>query len=161
MGYVGPLYDECLDEPLVLETADSLPDEGVHLVGPDSHSEVTRAIPASNALQLHGTAHARDLPSWLISFDALICQHLVTEFTLSLDSIKAYEYLAIQPPVVATPMSGIQNPSISGLLIETDRSAIAVELVTRRREALQRQLQDRDDRARQFAAAPTESSRRG
>jgi hypothetical protein len=158
VGYVG-LYDQCLDEPLVLKTADSLPDGGVHLVGPDSQSEVTRAIPASNAFQLLGSE--RDLPSWLISFDVLICRHLVTEFTLSLDAIKACEYLAIQPPLVATPTSGIQNPSISGLLIETDGFANAVELGTRQRDTLQRQVQDGDDQARQFAAALTEPSRRG
>jgi hypothetical protein len=73
----------------------------------------------------------------------------------------AYEYLAIQPPVVATPTSGIQNPSISGLLIETDAFANAVELGTQRRETFLRQEQDRDDRARQLAAALTEPSRRG
>jgi hypothetical protein len=70
-------------------------------------------------------------------------------------------YDAIHPPVVATPTSGIQNPSISGLLIEADGFASAVEMATRRRETFQRQVKDWDDRARQFAAVLTEPSRRG
>lgn len=42
------------------------------------------------------------------AFDVLICPHVVSAFTLSLDAIKAYEYAAAGRPVVATPTSGFQ-----------------------------------------------------
>ena len=39
----------------------------------------------------------------------LICPHLVDEFTLSLDAIKAHEYLATDRPVVATTVQRLRR----------------------------------------------------
>ena len=49
--------------------------------------------------------------------DVLISPHLVDEFTLSLDAIKSFEYLATERPIVATPSSGFQNMKAPGLMI--------------------------------------------
>jgi teichuronic acid biosynthesis glycosyltransferase TuaH len=161
VGYVGTLHDDRLDIPLVLKTADALSIGRVHLVGPDCLSQSARARLKSNPrICLHGSVDSRDVPSWLTAFDVLICPHVVTEFTLSLDAIKAYEYLATERPVVATPTSGFQNLAVRGLLIETDEFANAVKRAIVRRESFRRQMPDWDDRARQFAAALEEPSGR-
>jgi Glycosyl transferases group 1 len=47
-----------------------------------------------------------DVPAYLQHADLVIVPHRLTPFTRSLDPIKAYESLAIQTPVVATPVAG-------------------------------------------------------
>ena len=54
---------------------------------------------------------------WLVSADVLICPHRVDDFTLSLDAIKAHEYLATNKPIVATPSCGFQNATAEGLSV--------------------------------------------
>ena len=44
----------------------------------------------------------------MASADVLVCPHRVDSFTLSLDAIKSFEYVASGRPVVATPTSGFQ-----------------------------------------------------
>jgi hypothetical protein len=80
---------------------------------------------------------------------------VVSGFTLSLDAIKAYEYLATDRPVVATPTSGFQNQSAPGLYVETDGFAVAVRQAAEGHDRFQRDVSDWDDRARQFAAVVT------
>jgi hypothetical protein len=43
------------------------------------------------------------------AMDVLISPHLVNDFTLSLDAIKAHEYAASGRPVVATATSGFRS----------------------------------------------------
>jgi hypothetical protein len=102
---------------------------------------------------LHGKVRGQDVPSWLTAFDVLISSHVVTEFTRSLDAIKAYEYLATDLPVVATPTSGFQDLHAPGLFVEIDGFANAVKVAAGRYERFRREVPDWDDRARQFAAA--------
>ncbi len=162
VGYVGTLHDERLDVGLVLHTAEALGGGRVHLVGPDSLTEGSRRRLRSNPRTLlHGRVRAQDVPSWLTAFDVLISPHVVTEFTRSLDAIKAYEYLATDLPVVATPTSGFQDLVAPGLLLESDDFANAVKRAAGRHERFRRDVPDWDDRARQLAAALTEPDGRG
>src|SRR5206468_2383146 len=68
-----------------------------------------RARLEAAAVRISGAVPAGDVPAWLVSLDVLICPHVVSPFTLSLDGIKAHEYLASGKPVVATPTSGFQD----------------------------------------------------
>ncbi|MDT7537999.1 MAG: teichuronic acid biosynthesis glycosyltransferase TuaH [Actinomycetota bacterium] len=109
-GYIGTLHDERLDVPLVLAVGDDPQIGTVHLVGPDALTAASRErLRAHPKIRLHGPVPATDVPSWTVAMDLLLCPHLVTEFTLSLDALKAYEYLASGRPVVATPTSGFQQ----------------------------------------------------
>ncbi len=154
VGYVGTLHDERLDVAQVLKIAEALPIGRVHLVGPDCLSAFSRGQLLSNPkITLHGSVPASDVPSWLTAFDVLISPHVVSQFTLSLDAIKAYEYLATGRPVVATPTSGFQNLAAPGLFVKTVDFADAVRLAAEKRESFQREVPDWDDRAVQFAAA--------
>lgn len=119
VGYIGTLHDERLDINLVLRLAGDERIGALHLVGPDALSEKSRAALRNQPrIRLHGPVAAADVPSWTKSMDVLISPHLVSDFTLSLDAIKSYEYLASGRPVVATPTSGFQ-------LVDRSRVTIA------------------------------------
>ena len=110
LGYVGTLHAERLDLSLVADLAKS--DVGtVHLVGPSSLRPSETAALEAAGVRLHGPVPSAEVPSWMVSLDVLLSPHLVSDFTLSLDAIKSYEYLATGRPVVATPTSGFQRLS--------------------------------------------------
>jgi teichuronic acid biosynthesis glycosyltransferase TuaH len=162
IGYVGTLHDARLDVTLILQLADAMSSGRIHLVGPDSLSEASRRSLSSRPnITLHGKLPASEVPSWLVAFDVLICPHLVTPFTLSLDAIKAYEYLATSRPVVATPTSGFQEVEAPGLTVTGDHFVGAVRRATEQPGDFHRQVPDWDDRARQFAEALGEAGSHG
>lgn len=124
VGYVGTLHEERLDIELVLRVADQV--GRLHLVGPDALGvDARRRLEAHGRIVLHGPVAAADVPSWTKGFDALISPHLVTPFTLSLDAIKSYEYLASGRPVVATPTSGFQVMRSPGLQVASGAEFLA------------------------------------
>lgn len=122
VGYVGTLHDDRLDVPLVLALADALAGT-LHLVGPDHLTQKSRRRLAAAGVALHGPVSSSAVPGWTKAMDVLICPHVVTDFTLSLDAIKAYEYAASERPVVATPTSGFQGAAESGVRVLADRRA--------------------------------------
>jgi glycosyltransferase involved in cell wall biosynthesis len=126
--YVGTLHANRIDTALVA----ALTKTGtVHLVGPDHLEPDTRRLLVSAGVRLHGAVPFEQVPSWLVSADVLLCPHVVDDFTLSLDAIKAHEYLATGRPVVATPTSGFQSITAPGLVVvSADRFAGAVRAAT-------------------------------
>jgi teichuronic acid biosynthesis glycosyltransferase TuaH len=123
--YVGTVHAYRIDVALVAALATT---GTVHLVGPDHYLEPdTRRLLISGGVRLHGAVPAEQVPSWLVSADVLVCPHVVDDFTLSLDAIKAHEYLATDRPIVATPTSGFQSITAPGLaVVGSDRFAGAV-----------------------------------
>lgn len=114
--YVGTMHANRFDATLVAELA-AHRGMTVHLVGPDHLEGRTRQALISAGVRFHGPVPAENVPQWLVSADVLICPHLVDEFTLSLDAIKAHEYLATDRPVVATPSCGFQSIAADGLAV--------------------------------------------
>ncbi|MDT4942348.1 MAG: teichuronic acid biosynthesis glycosyltransferase TuaH [Pseudonocardiales bacterium] len=124
--YVGTVHGNRVDLDLVSELATS-GSVAFHLVGPDGLAESERDRLVARGVHLHGAVPSAQVPSWLLAADVLICPHLVNDFTLSLDAIKAHEYLATDRPVVATPSSGFQQLSADGLaVVEPGEFAAAV-----------------------------------
>jgi teichuronic acid biosynthesis glycosyltransferase TuaH len=161
VGYVGTLHDERLDVDLVVNTAAAMSRGRLHLVGPDSlTAESRRKLLCHDRISLHGSVPSSDVPSWLIGFDVLVSPHRVTPFTLSLDAIKAYEYLATPRPVVATPTSGFQELAVPGLVVTATGFVDAVIAASQQDESFRRDVPDWDDRAREFATALGQSVRR-
>lgn len=112
--YAGTLHSSRLDLGLVT----ALTQAGtVHLVGPDCLEADSRQRLLAAGVRLYGAIPAEQVPSWLASADVLLCPHTVDDFTLSLDAIKAYEYLSTDRPVVATPTSGFQSMRAPGLFV--------------------------------------------
>jgi teichuronic acid biosynthesis glycosyltransferase TuaH len=118
VGYVGTLHDERLDLELI-ESLVSRPEIGtVHLVGPNAMpTEATQRLTRNPKIILEGPVPPKEVPAWTVSFDVVISPHVVSPFTLSLDAIKSYEYLASGRPVVATPTSGFQYLSSARLVV--------------------------------------------
>jgi glycosyltransferase involved in cell wall biosynthesis len=112
--YIGTLHANRIDGALVA----ALTQAGtVHLVGPDRLEPATRRLLVSAGVRLHGAVAFEQVPSWLVSADVLLCPHVVDDFTVSLDAIKAHEYLATDRPIVATPASGFQSIRAPGLVV--------------------------------------------
>jgi glycosyltransferase involved in cell wall biosynthesis len=154
VGYVGTLHEDRLDIDLLLRIASS-PDVGsVHLVGPDATSVATRdRLAAVPSIHRHGSVPAADVPSWLVAMDTLVLPHVVTDFTLSLDAIKAYEYLAAERPIVATPTSGFQDLEAPGLaVVDAEVFVAAVGRSLAGEPRFRRSVPTWADRAREFAA---------
>lgn len=148
VGYVGTLHDERLDVDLVERLARSA--VTVHLVGPDLLTDSGR-LRAAGVL-MHGPVPSTDVPSWMSAMDVLVSPHRVTDFTLSLDAIKSYEYLATGRPVVATPTSGfqvLQSPALTVAGAETFVEAVLQAVGGRFAPDLSAGW---DVRAREFAA---------
>ena len=126
--YVGTLHANRID----LELVAALTTTGtVHLVGPDHLDPDARRTLVSAGARLYGAVPSARVPSWLVSADVLVCPHVVDDFTLSLDAIKAHEYLATDRPIVATPTSGFQSITAPGLaVVSPDRFADAVRAAT-------------------------------
>jgi teichuronic acid biosynthesis glycosyltransferase TuaH len=110
VGYVGTLHAERIDVELTARLAMHPAVGTVHLVGPNVLDAASMArLEAAGTVRVHGPVPSSDVPSWTCAFDVLVCPHVVTPFTMSLDAIKSYEYLASGRPVVATPTSGFQR----------------------------------------------------
>lgn len=152
-GYVGTLHAARLDVPLVLSLADATTGT-VHLVGPDALDDASRSgLTAHPRIVVHGPVSASAVPGWMRAMDVLLCPHLVNAFTLSLDAIKAYEYVAAARPVAATPTSGFQLLDTPGVKV-VDRSQFVSAALQHVGTAVpRRDVTGWDERARQFADA--------
>lgn len=126
VGYLGTLHGERLDLDLVVALARDPRVGTVFLVGPDHLTPAERArLDATPGVVRPGAVAASDVPGWAVAFDVLVCPHLVTDFTRSLDGIKAHEYLASGRPVVATATSGFQDLATAPGVQVVDRAAFA------------------------------------
>lgn len=118
VGYIGTIQPERLDIDLLVRLARTERIGTIHLVGPDALNAAARsALTAEPRIMMHGPVASIEVPSWTKSMDVLVSPHVVSPFTLSLDAIKSYEYLASGRPVVATPTSGFQVMSAPSLTV--------------------------------------------
>lgn len=126
--YVGSLHASRLDVDLLVDLASTLPNVSVALVGPDSleHAERSRLSLQSNVVLL-GSRPYDDVPAYLQHADVIVVPHLVNAFTDSLDPIKAYECLVVEPPTVATPIAGFRELSERLLVVPRERFVQTVE----------------------------------
>jgi teichuronic acid biosynthesis glycosyltransferase TuaH len=155
LGYVGSLHQERLDIELVLAVARAT-SGSIHLVGPDYLNAAARAaLSGAPNIRFEGRIPAVAVPGWLLAMDVLLVPHLVTPFTLSLDAIKAYEYMATDRPIVATPSSGFQSLEAPGVsVVDRDGFDAAVKLALEQIPTTSgRRVVGWDERARDFARA--------
>jgi len=92
---------------MVYYLANRFPNISFVFVGPLFISQQTRERTGNiNNVHLIGAVDYYDIPAYMNSADILIVPHVVSEFTMSLDPIKQYEYLAAAKPVITTAVSG-------------------------------------------------------
>jgi glycosyltransferase involved in cell wall biosynthesis len=108
--YLGTLHDARIDVELVAKLAESLPKLSIVFVGPNSLGAASQQLlEAFPNVSLLGQRPYRDAPAYLQHADIVIVPHRVSEFSDTLDPIKAYECLAIDTPTVATPVAGFRD----------------------------------------------------
>lgn len=130
--YLGTAHRDRLDVELVVRTAEvlrALPEGGrVLLVGPAPlpRRDLDRLERAGVALL--GPRPSDSVPAYLQHADVLLVPHVLSEFTASLDPIKAYEYRAARRPVIATPVPGfvdVADPLVRAVGTEDFPAAVA------------------------------------
>lgn len=110
--YVGTLHEQRIDIHLVEDLAHGMPELNVVLVGPNSLPEaVSDQLRSIANLTLLGPRSYSKVPAYLQHADVLIVPHVVSQFTQSLDPIKAYELAAVGRPAVATAVPGFAGAS--------------------------------------------------
>lgn len=107
--YVGTLHTDRLDVELTARLARELDDTAVVLVGPDSLDAASRGLLDAAGVVRLGPRPYAEVPGYLQHASVLVVPHVVSEFTESLDPIKAYESLAVGTPTVATPVAGFRD----------------------------------------------------
>ena len=107
-GYTGTLHTDRLDIGLI-EHLSLNGDFTQVFVGPNHLDEQANARLAAlpNVLLVPEQPYHK-LPAFVFHFDACSIPHAVTDFTHSLDPIKAYEYLAAGKPMVSVDVRGIR-----------------------------------------------------
>ncbi|HVM07301.1 MAG TPA: glycosyltransferase [Acidimicrobiales bacterium] len=126
--YVGTLHEDRLDIGLVTRTARALPQIKFVFVGPCALGARARnALEAEPNVILLGQRPYEVVPSYLQHSDVIVIPHVTSEFTATLDPIKAYECMAVGTPTVATPVVGFvgAGPPIHTAPVEDFAAAVA------------------------------------
>lgn len=120
--YLGTLHDARIDVELVVELATTFPELKLVLVGPDALGVAShQMLEALPNLFLLGPRPYRDAPAYLQHADVVIVPHRVSDFSETLDPIKAYECMAIETPTVATPVAGFREHDNDGVIVIASR----------------------------------------
>lgn len=129
--YLGTVHRDRIDVDLCVATAGRLLREGagsVVLVGPSPlPGHDLERLREAGVLVL-GPRPSEQVPAYLQHAGVLLVPHVLTEFTMSLDPIKAYEYRAARRQVVATPVPGfvdVDDPLVQAVSAASFPEAVA------------------------------------
>lgn len=107
--YLGTAHRDRVDVDLVTRTAVALGERAAGnlvLVGPAPLPRTDLERLDAAGVHVLGPRPSHTVPAYLQHADVLLVPHVLTDFTKSLDPIKAYEYRAARRPVVATLVPG-------------------------------------------------------
>lgn len=112
IGYVGKIQER-VDFNLIKLCLDHFPTTEFIFVGPilSQKGKVEKLQSEYQNIKFIGDIHYKNLPSIMKKFDIAIIPHKVDSFTLSMNPLKLYEYLAAGKPVVTTKVAGVNNIS--------------------------------------------------
>ncbi len=118
-GYVGALH-QWIDQRLMLDVVDRLPDVTFAFVGP-KQVDMSRLESRPNVALLGERPHD-EVPRYVKSFDVALVPYARSDFTDSVYPVKLNEYLAMGVPVVATNLPEIRrfNDAHGGVLAVAD-----------------------------------------
>ncbi|MFB9731738.1 glycosyltransferase [Ornithinimicrobium kibberense] len=134
--YLGTAHRDRVDVELCLATARRLAERGsrpdgagsVVLVGPAPLPLADLAALRDADVLVLGPRPREQVPGYLQHADVLLVPHVLTEFTASLDPIKAYEYRAARRPIVSTPVPGFvdaEDPLVAAVSADEFPDAVA------------------------------------
>jgi GT2 family glycosyltransferase/glycosyltransferase involved in cell wall biosynthesis len=155
--YVGSLHDSRIDVALVTQLARAIADLEIVLIGPNSLSTASLdQLATAGNVRILGQRPYEDVPAYLQHAAVIIVPHVVSDFTESLDPIKAYECLAVGRPTVATPVAGFRGlPEPVRVAAREDFVATVARALTDPTAAAATSLPSWRDRAEQFDQALT------
>jgi glycosyltransferase involved in cell wall biosynthesis len=108
VGYLGNLRER-IDWELLRLLTGLRPSWSVVLAGPVEEEFVPAWVKDQASLLLPGPVPYEESRSWMGSFDVAIVPHLRSPMTEAMNPLKLYNYLAAGTPVVATPVSNIDD----------------------------------------------------
>jgi glycosyltransferase involved in cell wall biosynthesis len=160
--YVGSLHDSRIDVALVTQLARELADLEIVLIGPNSLSTASLdQLATVGNVRILGQRPYEDVPAYLQHAAVIIVPHVVSDFTESLDPIKAYECLAVGTPTVATPVAGFRGlPEPVRVADRSEFVATVERALTDPTAAVATPLPSWRERAEQFDQALTRARRK-
>ena len=120
--YVGSLWGEWVDLDLIAAVAHALPRATFNLIGPAG----TRRLPSAPNIALLGARAQRDVPAYLQASDVAIVPFASGRLSAAVSPLKAFEYLAMERPVVATPLPELDG--VPGVTIARGADAFAAAI---------------------------------
>jgi glycosyltransferase involved in cell wall biosynthesis len=129
--YLGTVHLDRIDVDLVVKTAAGLAGGAggvLVMVGPAPLPQADVERLTSAGVHLLGPRPSQAVPAYLQHASVLVVPHVLTDFTASLDPIKAYEYRAARRPVVATRVPGFvdhADPWVESVAPEEFPQAVA------------------------------------
>jgi len=130
VGYVGKIGRR-VDLAGVLATVAARRDTTFVFAGPVLDREY-RVLDREPNVTMTGDVHYTHVPELLRSFDVGWVPHHVGEREVGGDVIKTYEYRAAGLPVLSTPICGVDQRGLDGVVVEDlDRHATALAALTR------------------------------
>lgn len=119
VGYFGKIGRR-LDASLIKRTVIALPDIQFVFAGQVLEKETVRLIGSHPNLHFVGDVPYRDAARTLASFDIGWVPHGVDEGQVGGDAIKIYEYRAAGLPVITTPIIGVRERPLEGVIVSAN-----------------------------------------
>jgi glycosyltransferase involved in cell wall biosynthesis len=144
VGYVGGLH-QWVDQRLVCELADAMPDASLALIGP-LQTDVSALQHKRNVHLLGPRPHAQ-LPRYIKGFDVGLVPYRLSDYTAHVYPTKLNEYLAMGIPVVTTQLPEVlrfraRHGDVVTIAGEPERFVTAVkEAVRHASDGVERRLQ--------------------
>lgn len=123
IGYFGHLTDAWFDWEMIIKIAEKRNDWTFHIIGYGQPDELN--LPSN--IKLYGKKEPRELPFYAAFWDVAIIPFINCELTLSVNPIKAYEYLQLKLPVVASNMPEIEKFPYTQIAIGAEMFEKAIE----------------------------------
>ena len=130
--YVGALWGDWVDLDLVADLATSLPEAAIHLVGPSG----SRKLPKAPNLFTHGPRPHQEIPAVLAAADVALIPFTRDRLTEGVSPLKVFEYLAMEVPVVSTPLPEVHD--LPGVRLAESPGAFVDEVTRAAREPFPR-----------------------
>ncbi len=108
LGYVGALQER-VDRELVERICQAFPKASLVMIGPVLAPKYFFSLKRFKNLYFLGEKNHLEIPKYIKNFDVCLLPHKVNEFTISMDPVKIYEYLAAGKPVVSTPIMSLKR----------------------------------------------------
>jgi len=108
VGYVGNCAAKLLDMELIDCLAGALPTYSFVFIGPFREGDVPNFLDTRPNVHFLGRRPYQSVPRYILGFDVAIIPMRLNDFTVPVDPLKAWEYLALGKPVVSVDLPSLR-----------------------------------------------------